>query len=253
MREVVGVVVAYNSWSTLSELGNSWPAEYSHVPVIVVDNASSQPVPPGLSLPENFLLHRMPINLGYSAGVNEGARVLDSWDYLLVVNPDVIPGSAALDRMLQYIDHNDKVGAVSVRLIYPDGTAQNSARRFPSIGTLLERQVQRAIGKNPEMVLDYPEDYSGRVDWLMGAMLMVRRSAFGEGFDSRYFMYMEDVDLCRSLASRGWEVHLLDVPQVIHAHARSSTSSLGRASFTHAVSALKYFCKWGVAGGARSR
>src|SRR5690606_3066593 len=88
------------------------------------------------------------------------------------------------------------------------------------------------------------------VDWVIGAAMLMRRSAFDElrGWDERFFLYMEDADYCRRCARAGWEVWLIPSIQVVHGYARESSdpdASIVRswARRQHVVSLAKFFAR----------
>ena len=199
--------------------------------IVIVDNGAADddplPDPPEL---EGTRVVRPQSNLGYGAGCNLGGGAA-SGDELLILNADVVLNAGALEALTERLHSNERIAVVGPR-IFSHGEVQLSARAFPSLRTgllgrrsLLTRLLVRARR--------YPAEFQrvqgsgGRVDWVSGACMLVRRSAFDEvgGFDQGYWMYWEDADLCRRLVNKGWEVHFEPAATVQHATGASGVSA----------------------------
>jgi hypothetical protein len=191
-------------------------------------------------------------NLGYGRGNNAAARFAHG-EYILILNPDNTLPINALEQMLQYLQAHDDVGIVGPALFHPDGSIRPSARRFPTILDLLRKRLspekwQEAYTRERE-----EQDKQGavEVDWLVGACLLMRTEFFRKlrGFDERFFLFFEDIDLCRRTKALGKKVVYLPCVRVLDQKARLSGNNLF-AIFTkkttriHAASAVKYFWKW---------
>jgi len=118
----------------------------------------------------------------------------------------------------------------------PSGAAEDSARRFPSLGTLARKMLRGASG--PE----YPTDRGiQRVDWVAGMFMLFRRNAFAAagGFDERFFLYYEDVDICRRLRGLGFACLYQPAVGVVH-EARRASRRDPRLMAVHAASIARY-------------
>jgi len=201
--------------------------------VIVVDNASTDN---GLSLiRERFPQVRViesRSNLGFGGANNVGAEHAKAAN-LLFLNPDTIILGNAIATALGHLDKIKDAGAVGVRLVNPDMTVQTSAiLRIPSIqNQLLSVEFLRTrfsrfriFGTAP---LYSPSPGPSKVDAISGACMFVKRDAFeaAGGFDTRYFMYSEDVDLCKSLQANGFSVYYADDARVVHFGGTSTSKS----------------------------
>jgi N-acetylglucosaminyl-diphospho-decaprenol L-rhamnosyltransferase len=199
--------------------------------VIVVDNASRDMSCSELihsEFPE-VILYRSADNIGFAAASNLGYR-LSSGECLLFLNPDTELKSNVLPVMIAELKSNDRIGAVGVRLLNTDGSVQMSCiQAYPTmVNQILDSQVlrdrmpqSRLWGMKPLFVrMGEPAE----VDVISGACLMVRRDVFVEvgEFDERYFMYVEDVDLCYRITSANYKIHYLDDCEVIHHGGKSS-------------------------------
>lgn len=156
--------------------------------------------------------------------------------YFCVLNPDIRLHQGSLKLLLQ--DFGDlRVGAVGPLVFSPDLSIDDSARKFPTLTGLAWRFIS-GVRKADYFVERGPVN----VDWLAGMFVLFKRETFVEvgGFDEGYFMYLEDVDICRRLHERNLQVRLNPDFQVIHAAQRASKKSLRHLSW-HLRSVARYF------------
>lgn len=157
-------------------------------------------------------------------------------DVLVVVNPDIRAPKLDLTH-LNALTERIKVGACAPRVLNTMGTLEDSARRFPTISRLLARVLLRRRKS------DYDLSGSGlvSVDWVAGMFVAFPRTAYEAvgGFDTRYFMYMEDADICRRLQLLGYEVLVDCSTSVVHNARRASRRSLRHLSW-HLRSATRF-------------
>jgi N-acetylglucosaminyl-diphospho-decaprenol L-rhamnosyltransferase len=168
-------------------------------------------------------------NLGFTRGNNRALRIARG-RHLLLLNPDAVLAPGALDAMVDFLDGHPDVGVVGPQLRFPDGTIQPSRHRFPSRltafvdGTVLQRWLNDSPLLTAFYARDRGDDELQDVDWLRGACLMVRREAAATVglFDERFFMYSEEVDLCRRIRAAGWRIVYLPSAVVVHHEGQSS-------------------------------
>ena len=179
--------------------------------LIVVDNASSQPVVPSL-LGEGVTYLPLPKNLGFGGGNNAGAKLATA-KYLWFLNSDTwLPDGSYVD-LLAFMDSHPDFAVCSPLLYLDPGCRQlqpDFYARFQSFRTLLTRQVR------PLLQLHEPFQ---KVDLVVGAALMIRRERFEAigGFDEQIFMYMEDDDLCY----RAGAVAVVTTARIVHLQGSS--------------------------------
>lgn len=157
----------------------------------------------------------------------------------VVVNPDIRAKVLSFSPLLRVIDL-PRVGACGPVVVSASGTVEDSARRFPSVWRLTKRVIGRL--RHKERTPDYTwHNIPLSVDWLAGMFVLFRRDAFAEvgGFDERFFMYLEDADICWRLRVKGWEVRLCPEATVIHDAQRASHRSLQHMTW-HLRSAFRY-------------
>jgi len=156
-------------------------------------------------------------------------------DFFAIVNPDIRLDSYNANLLLAPF-HALNVGAVAPVILSPTGQVEDSARRFPSVRRLIRRAV---LGKREP---DYSWDTRPiDVDWSAGMFVVYRAEAFRDigGFDPRYFMYMEDADICLRLKRAGWRTVLQPACSVVHDARRASRRSLRHLRW-HLASAFRF-------------
>ena len=196
---------------------------------------------PRVALVEN------PGNPGYASACNAGLRAT-SEPYVMVLNSDVEFVEGGLEVLVNYMEEHPEVGALGPMVLNPDGTRQMSCRRFPS---MLENVVHGFLGDvwpdNPLTKSYQMKDLEGagprEVDWVSGAAMLLRREAVEEvgGFDERYFMYVEDVDLCWRLRRAGYGVVYHPGFRLVHRVGRASSQQSVRMLYQHHRSMYIFF------------
>ncbi len=227
--------------------GGVWRAE-----VIVVDNASADDSVAMLA--QDFPWVQVIVNrenLGFTAANNQGLAV-SRGRYVLFLNPDTELTQAALGRLLDYAETHPRVGVVGPQLRYGDGSLQSSRRRFPTLATffLESTVVQRWWPRNRVLaryyVLDQPDDATSQVDWVVGACMLLRRAVLERigGFDEGFFMYSEELDLCRRAVDAGWQVVYLPAAVVTHYEGKSSEQVVAARHIHFHSSRVRYVRKY---------
>jgi N-acetylglucosaminyl-diphospho-decaprenol L-rhamnosyltransferase len=199
------------------------------VTVLLADNGSTDGTPQAAAERyPNVRLFDMGANLGYGTAVNRAVAQLDDDDWMIVANPDVQWGPGSIDALFGAAARWPRAGALGPLVRDPDGSVYPSARHLPS---LVRGSMHAALGpfwkRNPWTTAYRQERFEPTerpVGWLSGSCLLVRRSAFSQigGFDERYFMYMEDVDLGDRLGKAGWLSVYVPSAEVLH-HKGHST------------------------------
>lgn len=224
--------------------------------ILVVDNHSEDEsigfIRAQLSALPNVRIIEQRGNLGYGRGNNAGAAFARG-EYILILNPDnVLPPDGA-EKLLTALKDDPNAGAIGPALVYPDGSIRPSARRFPSPRDLFQKRMfpitWHAAYEEERQRLDSAPAVD--VDWLVGACLLMRNDLYKElgGFDERFFLFFEDIDLCRRIHARGKKVIYLSSLKVLDRKGRLSGSSIlslitRRTTRIHLGSAVKYFWKW---------
>lgn len=209
--------------------------DLSNIEIVITVNIPEDEAPfYNLPFPTQIIRNSAP--RGFGANHNAAFSV-STGRYFVVVNPDIRLPSLDVARLLELMK-DERVGAVAPVVLNGAGGIEDSVRRFPTIAGLARRVLlgQRVPGYQWGT---QPIE----VDWTAGMFVVFRREAFAavSGFDHRrFFMYFEDVDICRRLKHAGWAVMLQPAVSVVHDAQRASHRSMKHLSW-HLSSAARYF------------
>ena len=225
--------------------------------VLVVDNASRDGSRERAErdFPQFTVIHSG-ANLGFGRANNlVRARVLS--DLVLFLNPDTVLLPEALTRMITHARAHPDIGALGCKMRSPDGQVHElGLQNFPSPWSEFASQLfittrtRRWIRGQP---LHPDPEQSGYVQKLYGGCLLCRKVALDQAgwFDERYFMYAEDVDLCREIQARGWRLYYLSNAEIIHvAGGASGKAPSGFSILMKSESIAKFMRKYHGATGA---
>jgi GT2 family glycosyltransferase len=219
------IIVNYRQWDNTADLVQQLMSHaclrHEDAEVVIVDNHSPghQHVRRLRRLP-GVSLRRWNKNHGFAQAVNEGCR-LSRGDWFLLLNPDMTLADGFLDQVLETADRlgteNPRAGIVGFHLRNPDGSRQLSFGPFPSLWSTLARLfLPRARRKYQKLRVRE----RCQVSWVTGCCLLVRRDCLRDvgGLDPNFFLYYEDVDLCRRARSQGWSVWYDPTVTAVHHH-----------------------------------
>jgi GT2 family glycosyltransferase len=218
--------------------------------IYVVDNSPS-PLESVLFTHARVIYLHNQENVGFGAAHNRAIRqgCLTS-DLHLILNPDIRFGADVLEEIAELFRREPKLVVAMPKIVYPDGSLQRLCKLLPTPIDLIARRfvpVQKLRQR-----LDYRyemhelcQQRPSEAPTLSGCFLVARSDALieADGFDERYFMYMEDVDLVRRLAMKGKSLYVPTV-EVVHEYAKGSYRNYRLLSY-HIQSAIRYFNKWG--------
>ncbi|OQW35079.1 MAG: hypothetical protein A4E19_01790 [Nitrospira sp. SG-bin1] len=215
--------------------------------VIVVDNDSEDATVDAIRT--SYPMVRLIVNhenRGFSKAVNQAVAV-SRGRHLLMLNSDTVVRRMALDRMVACLDGDSKIGAVGCKQWTGDGQLYQSCFPFPSVRDhLIHASFFQKCAPAWQGVLAASQVIdcatSQDVDWINGACLMVRTDLMRAcgGLDEGYFMYFEDVDLCRAIHRRGYHVRHLADADIVHLIGRSGERDRARLNFVWEFSRIRY-------------
>jgi len=230
MSRLAVAVISYNTRELLRACLAAARADGA-AELVVVDNGSSDGSAAMVRerFPDATLVDDVG-NVGYGAAANVAVARCAA-EHVLVLNADTAVHAGALETLRRYLDAHPRVGMAGPLLLNPDGSPQPSAFPFPgTLGWLVENDpVAPLAGLLPPLrrrLLRFaPPAAPAAVPWVLGAALAIRRTAFDAvgGFDPAFFMYFEEVDLARRLATAGWETHLVPTARVTHVGGASTS------------------------------
>jgi hypothetical protein len=219
--------------------------------VVVVDNGSSDGSADFLTAAARpLVLIANPSNRGFAAACNAGAAGSQA-DYLLFLNPDIVLDANTLEDAVAFMDRPDNaaVDVSGIRLRDTDGHTQRCCARAPTPGLMLAHSMGLDVllpGLVPSHFLtEWDHQDTRDVPQVMGAFLLIRRAAFERlgGFDQRFFVYYEDVDLCRRVIVAGGRcVHNAEV-SAVHRGGGTTNQIPARRQFYGARSRIQYAAK----------
>ncbi len=237
-------------WESIKQHANQIKYEF-----IVVDNAS--PNNDVKNLKEIFkdtAVHVVALdkNLGFGGGYSEGIKFAQG-EFLAIINPDIVLTENCLEPLIQALKTEKKAGLVAPKLLNPDGTPQQNARHFPTPWVMFGRRLATKFNWSYDSESKWYESQTPQaVDWVQGSFMCLKKETFTKrlkGFDPRFFLFLEDTDLCRRLWKQDLRVLLIPQASAIHSEHRLSGGNLWQAwkkktFWIHLSSALKYFWKY---------
>lgn len=219
------IVVAFRSRRPLEGLLKALPPE---LPLIVVDNSSdAEELQDLVMCRPNSRYIDSGGNIGFGAACNRGA-VAATRPYLIFLNPDCRPTAEALGALAMQLDREPAVSSCGPGMVNDAGVAQRGGGGWqPTIRrSLVHALALDRVFHSAGIWIKAQPDEALAVEWLAGTCLAIRRDVFLEvgGFDERYFLYQEDMDLGRRLHSRGYRQVFRGDVRVLHSAGRSSPS-----------------------------
>lgn len=254
--EIVASVVLYQtSIALLERLLSSFDDDDRRILLYVIDNSPEACPEIVGACRRRACVHYVhnPSNGGYGSGHNIALRKVmenDSAEFVLVLNPDVEFDSRLPSRLARVLRKAPELGGAIPTVINRDGTSQRVVDEWPTPWRLVrnrvfgrngsERRVEHGVVNDQSSLYDYIDVMSGCFMFLK--VEAIRRAGI---FDERYFMYMEDVDLCRRISRCGFTLGRIRGETILHDWSRESKSNV-RMLLVHCWSAVQYFGKWGV-------
>jgi GT2 family glycosyltransferase len=230
--DIAFVIVSFNTCDILREALASVERETRNViaEVWVVDNNSTDGSADMVEaeFPEVRLI-RSPINLGFGAA-NNAALAQARGRYIVLLNSDAFLSPGCIDRAVQHMNEHPQAGLGGARLVGRDGSWQPSARIFPAVwndavillGLSARYPHSRIFGRFDRTWTD--QNQPALVDWVPGAFAIIRSEALAKVgfFDPAFFLYSEEVDLCKRMQSAGYQIWYWPDLEVIHIGGESS-------------------------------
>ncbi len=204
------------------------------IEIIVVDNNSFDGSLDAIkSKIKDVICIQNDINIGFGKAVNQAAKVATG-KYFLILNPDTIIEESTLSTFVNYLDENSTVGLVGPKIVNSDGSLQKGSKRsFPTIGVAVPKLMglDKIFPKSKwagRYNLNYLNpDETHKVDAISGSCMFIRSDLFNKigGFDERFFMFGEDLDLCYQVYQQEFDVYYLPKTQIMHYQGESVKSA----------------------------
>lgn len=242
MKILISIVTFHSNLKILNDVLSLLKKDYNDDLVIsIFDNSSSNEI--------NNISHKLgclytrSANIGYGLGHNKNINIQSKnyqFESVVILNPDVLISYEQIKSLILKLNIKDII--VSPNLLNPDHSQQDFIRKFPTIFSFFTR----FFNLSKKFSYKYSKSKFQLVPFVHGACYVVKLSTFKKLglFDGRFFMYCEDLDLCRSAFKRGNGVYVDRTINVIHFHNRESKRSI-KLFIIHMISIFKYFLKWG--------
>lgn len=220
------IIVTYNSSQHIKDmlLSIEKQTKTPHEIIIVDNNSFDRTIAQIYASRVKVSLLKQKENLGFSKANNLGVKS-SIGEYLMFLNPDTLLINSALDQLIGFIKDNKDVGLVAPQLIEDSGKPQPSVRKFPSIiGAIKEYYFCIRNSYEPYV---HEEDNPVEVDSVVGAAMLVPRSIYfnAGGFNDKYFMYYEDIELCKKINQLRYRIMYLPYVKVKHSVGASAKTN----------------------------
>lgn len=192
-------------------------------------------------------------NIGFGAAHNLILNNIKNYSkYHLILNPDVVFKQNVILNLILELEKNSKLAMIAPKVLFPNRNHQYSCRRYPSVKELVARRFSflKPLLKATIFNGQYRDknlNVSFYAEYITGCFHLYKTEDFIvlNGFDERYFLYMEDVDICKKIDGLGKKKLYFPQEEIVHVLKQGSSKSLN-LFFRHTLSAIKYFLKWGI-------
>jgi GT2 family glycosyltransferase len=216
--------------------------------IFIVNNSPSE-IYNRLALEYKLTYLELTKNIGFGKAHNIAIH-RSTKKFHLVINADVSFDQNVPSRMIETMEKNVDAVAAGPAVLYPDGEPQYVYRNIPTVTSLLSRRffsssiIRRWLSADA-IYVGLPEHEPVSIPCLSGCFFIAKTDALQKvgGFDPRYFMYMEDIDISRQLLTLGKILH--EPRAVIYHKFGGQSRRYGRLFVLHCISAIRYFAKWG--------
>lgn len=250
MNITVSIVTFHTSLVEIKRLLKSVLSSPVHR-VYIIDNSSNDGLRELVTISDRIVyIHSL--NFGYGAGHNIAIKkaIETSMQYHIVINPDIYFGEGVIEELVSFADKATDCGLVMPKILYPNGDLQCLCKLLPSPWDLFGRRFIPIHKYAMKSAQKYELHFSGYnrvmdVPSLSGCFMFMRVDVLKRvgGFDERFFMYAEDLDLCRRIGEVARTVFYPNV-SVYHEYGKESYKNKRLLKY-HICSVIKYFNKWG--------
>ena len=180
-------------------------------------------------------------NLGFGAAHNLVLEKLNS-EYHLILNPDVTFKASIFKELILQLQQQKNVAMITPKVVYPNGENQVICRKNPTAKEMISRRIG-LFKKNEYSEAKLSKSFNP--EFIHGCFMLFKTAGFInlKGFDERYFLYLEDADICREIKKVGKEILYYPKVQITHIHRKGSAKNIKLLTH-HISSARKYFKKW---------
>lgn len=239
--------MTYNNAATINDCIRALQNQsYRPLEILVWDNASIDSTAEKVRQYPDIQFTNSPKNFGFGKAMNRLAEKARG-EFLFILNPDCLCPPQTLETLVEFSQSHP--GAISPALVFPDGTIQPSARQLPDYRNLIfsRRSPLGLLGRFDSQKAGFMiPDKPSAVPVVPATALFIHRALFNEigRFDERFFLYCEDIDLCRKLHDNGIPIWYLPDLRITHLLRISSRKNPIKSLYYHHQSLFKYFTKY---------
>lgn len=247
-------IVLYNeNLEELKKTINSFLSTPLSKKLFLIDNTNNARFKNTFSNNNNIVYISNNKNVGFGKGHNQIIKnITNLSDFHLILNPDVTFKKEVIPNLISELKKDDSIAMIAPKVLFPNKKTQDSCRKYPTPKELILRRFgifktffKKTISKRKyhNTILEkafYPE-------YLTGCFQLYKTADFVQinGFDERYFLYMEDVDICKKIDAINKKKMFFPSEKIQHTLKQGSSKNL-YLFFIHLSSAIKYFKKWGI-------
>lgn len=250
--QITASIVLYNEdFYELSKSVDSFLKTDLRKKLFLIDNSPQNYIREKFVHPDIEYIHSKK-NIGFGAGHNKVINMIRNHStYHLILNPDVSFKPSVIPNLIEELKKDKDASMIAPKVLYPDGSDQHTCRRYPTVLELFARRsgmlkslfrpiLNRGVYADKDLNLPFYPDF------VRGCFLLFKTEDFVSinGFDERYFLYMEDVDICRKIDAFGKKKRYFPKEEIIHILKKGSSKNV-KLFFIHLISIMKYFNKWG--------
>ena len=232
LKDISVIIINWNTRELLRSCLNSVQTDSQMMAeIIVVDNGSADGSQEMIreEYPEVVLIENKK-NLGFARANNVGIKRM-SRKYACLVNSDVVILQGCMAALVHYMNENKEVGVVGPKVLWPNMTVQDSCRKYPTLWNNLceSMRLNMLFPKSDifssEHMMYFEHDRLMEVDGIVGCFMMIRKDVLDRVglFDEQYFIYSEEIDLCKRIKEHGWRIIFNPEGEIIH-YGRGSSS-----------------------------
>jgi GT2 family glycosyltransferase len=223
------IITSWNTIKYLQQCIESLKAVNSDTEIIVIDNNSTDGSKEWLRTQKHIILIENNENLGYAAACNQGIKIAKGSFVLLLGSDTIVHDTSVLGKCIEFLKSKPDAGAVSCKLLNPDGSTQNSIKRFPKLINGFYTYLSLDLLNKHYDMADFTYDRTIEIEQADSTFLMIKKEVLAliKGFDERYRILYNDVDLCRRILNTGYKIYFLHTCSITH----YGSTSTRRADF----------------------
>ncbi len=245
------LVLYNNDLQEIEEVVSSFFSAYSNSFLYIIDNSSKSHNHIFKDY-ENVMYIYNNKNLGFGKAHNIGIKkaiALNS-NYHIILNPDICIEKDTINKLIHFMDKNQEIGLTMPKVLYPSGKLQFLCKLIPTPKNLIIRRfsIIKNWIKNNDKVYElrfFKYNKNIEIPYVSGCFMFARTSILKKvnGFDERFFLYFEDLDLTRRIGQISKTVFFSEA--IIYHKYRKESYQNNMAFIYHILSSIKYFNKWG--------